>query len=53
MPGYRENELENADELEKLLGSEETERRLRRTEESLYGLERGLIRRELFHTVPD
>jgi cyclopropane fatty-acyl-phospholipid synthase-like methyltransferase len=49
----RDNELENADELEKLLGSEETERRLRRTEESLYGLERGLIRRELFHALPD
>ena len=49
----RNNELENADELEKLLGSEETERRLRRKEESLYGVERGLIRRELFHVIPN
>ena len=47
------NELENADELEKLLGSEETELRLRRKEESLYGVERGLIRRELFHAIPN
>jgi cyclopropane fatty-acyl-phospholipid synthase-like methyltransferase len=48
----RINELENADELEKLLGSEDAERRLRRTEESIYGVEHDLIRRELFHAVP-
>jgi cyclopropane fatty-acyl-phospholipid synthase-like methyltransferase len=49
----RNNELENADDLKKLLGSEESERRLRRTDESIYGVEHGLIRRELFHAVPD
>jgi cyclopropane fatty-acyl-phospholipid synthase-like methyltransferase len=49
----RINELDNTDELEKLLGSEEVERRLRRTEESLYGVERGLIRRALFHALPE
>lgn len=49
----RNNELENADDLEDLLGGEETERRLRRTGESIYGVEHGLIRRELFHAVTD
>lgn len=48
----RDNELRHADELEKLLGEEETLRRLTRTDESIYGLEHKLIKRELFQVVP-
>jgi len=48
----RENELRHADEVENLLGEEETLRRLTRNNESIYGLEHNLIMRELFHVVP-
>jgi hypothetical protein len=48
----RDNELCHADELEKLLGEEETLQRLTRTDESIYGLEHKLIKRELFQVVP-
>jgi len=47
-----ENERFYADDLEALLGKEETQRRLTRTHESIYGLKNGLIRRELFEAVP-
>ena len=46
------NELGYAEELENLLGKEETLRRLTRSRESIYGVEHGLIRRELYHVVP-
>jgi cyclopropane fatty-acyl-phospholipid synthase-like methyltransferase len=48
----RHNELHYADDLENLLGKEETLRRLTRTEESIYGLEHNLIKRGLFQAVP-
>ena len=47
-----DNELRHAEELENLLGKEETLRRLTRAEESIYGLEHNLIKRELFQAVP-
>ena len=47
-----ENELLYADDLENLLGKEEALRRLTRTNESIYGLEHDLIKRELFHCAP-
>ena len=46
------NELHYASDLEEMLGKKETMRRLSRTEESIYGLENSLIRRELFEAVP-
>jgi ubiquinone/menaquinone biosynthesis C-methylase UbiE len=48
----RENELRYCEQLEQLLGTEEADWRLSRTDESIFGLEHGLIRRELFHAVP-
>lgn len=47
-----DNELRHADDLNTLLGEEETLRRLTRAEESIYGLEHNLIKRELFRVVP-
>jgi hypothetical protein len=46
------NELDHAEALDKLLGKEETLHRLTRTRSYIEGLERGLIRRELFQVVP-
>ncbi len=46
------NELDHAEALEKLLGKDETLRRLDRTRSYIEGLEQGFIRRELFHVVP-
>jgi ubiquinone/menaquinone biosynthesis C-methylase UbiE len=48
----RDNELHHADDLENLLGKEETLRRLTRNNEYIYGLEHNLIKRELFQVVP-
>jgi cyclopropane fatty-acyl-phospholipid synthase-like methyltransferase len=48
----QDNELRHADDLENLLGKEETLRRLTRSQESIYGLEHNLIKRELFRVVP-
>jgi len=47
-----ENEIHYASELEDLLGTEESLRRRSRSEASIFGVEQGLIRRELFHVVP-
>lgn len=47
-----DNELDHAKALDKLLGKEETLHRLTRTRSYIEGLERGLIRRELYHVVP-
>lgn len=46
------NELHHADDLETLLGKDETFQRLSRTQSYIRGLEQGLIRRELFHVAP-
>lgn len=48
----RDNELRYADELGNLLGKEETQHRLTRNDESIYGLEHKLIKRKLFQVVP-
>jgi ubiquinone/menaquinone biosynthesis C-methylase UbiE len=47
-----ENELSNADGLERLLGKQETEQRLLRSHSYIDATEHGLIRREMFHVVP-
>jgi len=47
-----ENELNHADDLEDLLGKEETSMRLSRSHSYIKAIERGLIKRELFHAVP-
>lgn len=47
-----DNELRYADDLEALLGKEDVQRRLTRTNESIYGLEHNLIKRELFQVIP-
>jgi len=47
-----ENELNHADDLEDLLGKEETSTRLSRSHSYIDAIERGLIKRELFHAVP-
>jgi ubiquinone/menaquinone biosynthesis C-methylase UbiE len=47
-----ENELSHTDELENLLGKEETSLRLSRSYSYINAVERGLIRRDLFHAVP-
>jgi ubiquinone/menaquinone biosynthesis C-methylase UbiE len=47
-----DNELRHAGDLENLLGEEEVLRRLTRANESIYGLEHNLIKRELFHVAP-
>jgi hypothetical protein len=46
------NELKYADDLESLLGKDETATRLTRTRVCIDALEHGLIRRELFHAIP-
>jgi len=47
-----ENELNHADELKDLLGKEETSTRLSRSHSYIKAIERGLIKRELFHAMP-
>ena len=47
-----ENELNHADELEDLLGKEETSTRLTRSHAYIEAIELGLIKRELFHAMP-
>lgn len=47
-----ENELSNADGLERLLGKQEAEQRLLRSHSYIDATEKGLIRREMFHVVP-
>jgi len=46
------NEIKYAQNLENLLGKDETEIRLNRTQICISALELGLIRRELFHAIP-
>jgi len=46
------NELKYADDLESLLGKDETYTRLTRTRSYIDAVEQGLIRRELFHGIP-
>ena len=46
------NELKYADDLESLLGKNETATRLTRTRVCIDALETGLIQRELFHAIP-
>ena len=46
------NELRYAKELRDLLGEEEILHRLARSDALIYGVEQGLIRRELFQAVP-
>ncbi len=46
------NEIKHADELNRLLGKVETDIRLTRTQSYIYGLKRGLTRRESFEVVP-
>lgn len=47
-----EEELARADDLEHLLGANETSQMLDRRRATVSALEQGLIRRELFHAVP-
>ena len=47
-----ENELNHADDLKDLLGKEETSMRLTRSHSYIKAIERGLIKRELFHAIP-
>jgi hypothetical protein len=46
------NELKYADDLQNLLGKDETYTRLTRTRSYIDAVEQGLIRRELFHAIP-
>lgn len=46
------NEIKYAQDLENLLGKDETDIRLNRTQVCINALELGLIRRELFHSMP-
>lgn len=46
------NELKYADDLQSLLGKDETYTRLTRTRSYIDAVEQGLIRRELFHAIP-
>ncbi|MFA9420000.1 MAG: hypothetical protein ACERLB_07595 [Gammaproteobacteria bacterium] len=44
--------MNHADDLEDLLGKEETSTRLSRSHSYINAIERGLIKRELFHAIP-